>query len=99
MVHIEVNNRTLEAQPDETLLSCMRRHGLTVPTLCHMDGLPPSGACRMCVVEVAGTPNLIPSCAFPVRDGLKVLTHSPRVVEARRTIVELLLADLPDDCM
>ena len=99
MVHIEVNNRTLEAQPDETLLSCMRRHGLTVPTLCHMDGLPPSGACRMCVVEVAGTPNLIPSCAFPVRDGLKVLTHSPRVVEARRTIVELLLADHPDDCL
>jgi NADH-quinone oxidoreductase subunit G/NADP-reducing hydrogenase subunit HndD len=99
MVHIEVNNRTLEAQPDETLLSCMRRHGLTVPTLCHMDGLPPSGACRMCVVEVAGTPNLVPSCAFPVRDGLKVLTHSPRVVEARRTIVELLLADHPDDCL
>lgn len=99
MVHIEVNNRTLEAQPDETLLSCMRRHGLTVPTLCHMDGLPPSGACRMCVVEVAGIPNLIPSCAFPVRDGLKVLTHSPRVVEARRTIVELLLADHPDDCL
>ena len=99
MVHIEVNNRTLEAQPDETLRSCMRRHGLTVPTLCHMDGLPPSGACRMCVVEVAGTPNLIPSCAFPVRDGLKVLTHSPRVVEARRTIVELLLADHPDDCL
>lgn len=99
MVHIEVNNRTLEAQSDETLLSCMRRHGLSVPTLCHMDGLPPSGACRMCVVEVAGTPNLVPSCAFPVRDGLKVLTHSPRVVEARRTIVELLLADHPDDCL
>lgn len=99
MVQIEVNNRKLEAQPDDTLLSCMRRHGLTVPTLCHMDGLPPSGACRMCVVEVAGVPNLVPSCAFPVRDGLKVLTHSPRVVEARRTIVELLLADHPDDCL
>jgi NADH-quinone oxidoreductase subunit G/NADP-reducing hydrogenase subunit HndD len=53
----------------------------------------------MCVVEVAGTPNLVPSCAFPVRDGLKVQTHSPRVVEARRTIVELLLADHPDDCL
>ena len=53
----------------------------------------------MCVVEVEGIPNLVPSCAFPVRDGLRVYTHSPRVVEARRTIVELLLADHPDDCL
>ncbi len=99
MIHIEVNNRQLEARPEDTLLSCMRRHGLSVPTLCHMDGLVPSGACRMCVVEVEGSPNLVPSCAFPVRDGLRVSTHSPRVVEARRTIVELLLADHPDDCL
>ncbi|MHB8951404.1 MAG: NADH-dependent [FeFe] hydrogenase, group A6 [Pirellulaceae bacterium] len=99
MTHIEVNNRTLEAHCDDTLLSCMKRHGLSVPTLCHMDGLPPSGACRMCVVEVEGMPNLVPSCAFPVRDGLRVFTHSRKVVEARRTIVELLLADHPDDCL
>ena len=99
MTQIEVNHRVLEAQPDDTLLSCMRRYGLSVPTLCHMEGLPPSGACRMCVVEVEEIPNLVPSCAFPVRDGLRVYTHSPRVVEARRTIVELLLADHPDDCL
>jgi iron-only hydrogenase group A len=99
MVPIEINNRLLEARPDETLLTCMRRHGLSVPTLCHIEGLPPSGACRMCVVEVEGAPGLVPSCAFPVREGLKVLTHSPKVVEARRTIVELLLADHPDDCL
>jgi iron-only hydrogenase group A len=99
MVSIEVNNCQLEAGPEETLLGCIRRHGLNVPTLCHMDGLPPSGACRMCVVEVQGMPNLVPSCAFPVSEGMKVLTHSPRVVEARKTIVELLLADHPDDCL
>ncbi len=99
MTHIEVNNRSLEAQPDDTLLACLKRHGLSVPTLCHMDGLPPSGACRMCVVEIEGMPNLVPSCAFPVRDGLRVFTHSRKVVEARRTIVELLLADHPDDCL
>jgi NADH-quinone oxidoreductase subunit G/NADP-reducing hydrogenase subunit HndD len=98
-VSIEVNHRQLQAEPGETLLTCIRRHGLSVPTLCHIDGLPPSGACRMCVVEVAGTPNLVPSCAFPAAEGMRVLTHSPRVVEARRTIVELLLADHPDDCL
>ena len=99
MVSIKVNHCQLEAEPGETLLGCIRRHGLTVPTLCHMDGLPPSGACRMCVVEIQGMPNLVPSCAFPVSEGMQVLTHSPRVVEARKTIVELLLADHPDDCL
>lgn len=99
MVSIEVNQRTLEAEAGETLLSCIKRHGVSVPTLCHIDGLPPSGACRMCVVELEGTPNLVPSCAFPVAEGMRVRTHSPRVVEARRTIVELLLADHPDDCL
>ena len=99
MVCIEVNNRRLEAQPDETLLACMRRHGFSVPTLCYLEGLPASGACRLCVVEVEGLPNLVPSCAFPVREGMRVFTHSPRVVEARKTIIELLLADHPDDCL
>jgi iron-only hydrogenase group A len=99
MVQITVNQRELEAKSGETLLECMRRHGISVPTLCHIDGLPPSGACRMCVVEIEGMPNLAPSCAFPVHDGLRVMTHSPRVVEARKTIVELLLADHPDDCL
>lgn len=99
MVHIEVNNRRLEARPDETLLACMRRYGFSVPTLCYLEGLPASGACRLCVVEVEGLPNLVPSCAFPVRDGLRAFTHSPRVVEARKTIIELLLADHPDDCL
>ena len=71
----------------------------TCPTLCHMKDLFPSGACRMCVVEVEGRPGLVPSCAFPVTDGLKVKTHSPRAIRARKTIIELLLANHPDDCL
>lgn len=99
MIKIEVNNRTIEAEPGETILSALRRSGITVPTLCHMENLFPSGACRMCVVEVEGQRNLIPSCAYPVADGMKIQTHSPRVVRARKTIVELLLANHPDDCL
>jgi iron-only hydrogenase group A len=64
-----------------------------------MEGLPPTGACRLCVVEVAGAPNLVPSCSFPAAPGMKVKTRSPRVLEARRTIVELLLSNHPDDCL
>ncbi len=99
MVTIEVNGRSVEAESGEMLLAALRKAGIKVPTLCHIEGLPPSGACRMCVVEVEGQRGLVPSCAFPVTSGMKVLTHSPRAVQARRTIVELLLSNHPDDCL
>ncbi|MDP8225846.1 MAG: NADH-dependent [FeFe] hydrogenase, group A6 [Candidatus Lernaella stagnicola] len=99
MVQIEVNGKTIEAKPGEMLLTTLRRNGINVPTLCHIEGLFPSGSCRMCVVEVEGRPGLVPSCAFPVSPGLKVKTHSPRAVTARKTIIELLLANHPDDCL
>ena len=99
MIQIEVNGRTLHAEKGEMLLGALRRAGIRVPTLCHIDGLPPSGACRMCVVEVEGQRNLVPSCALPVFEGMKVKTHSPRAVQARQTIIELLLANHPDDCL
>jgi iron-only hydrogenase group A len=99
MVTIEVNGRPVSAEKGEMLLTPLRRAGIKVPTLCHIDGLNASGACRMCVVEVEGQRGLVPSCAFPVADGMKVRTHSPRAVAARKTIVELLLANHPDDCL
>lgn len=99
MFEIEVNGKMIEAKPGEMLLTTLRRNGINVPTLCYMEGLPPTGACRLCVVEVEGRPNLIPSCSFPVVEGLKVKTHSPRAMRARRTIIELLLANHPDDCL
>ncbi|MDM8004551.1 MAG: NADH-dependent [FeFe] hydrogenase, group A6 [Phycisphaerae bacterium] len=99
MINIEVNGRSVEAQPGEMLLASLRRAGIKVPTLCQLDGLFPTGACRMCVVEVEGQRGLVPSCAFPVSEGLKVQTHSARALRARKTIVELLLANHPDDCL
>jgi len=96
---IEVNDRVIEAEEGETLLSALQRAGERVPTLCHMKGLIPTGACRMCVVEVEGQRGLVPSCAYPVTPDMKVKTHSPRAIRARKTIVELLLANHPDDCL
>jgi len=99
VIDIQVNGRTIQARKGEMLLSALKRAGIHVPTLCHMENLFPSGACRMCVVQVDGRPGLAPSCALPVAEGMEVETHSPRVVRARKTIVELLLADHPDDCL
>ncbi len=99
MVSLKVNHREIQARKGEMLLTALRRAGIDIPTLCHIDGLFPSGACRMCVVEVEGAKGLVPSCAMPVADGMDVKTHSPRVMVARKTIIELLLADHPDDCL
>ncbi|MFZ5516254.1 MAG: NADH-dependent [FeFe] hydrogenase, group A6 [Candidatus Zhuqueibacterota bacterium] len=98
-MQIEVNNRKIEAKPGEMILDALEREGIKVPTLCHLKGLFPSGACRMCVVEVEGQNGLIPSCAYPVQKGMKIKTHSPRALRARKTIIELLLSNHPDDCL
>ncbi|MCK5035741.1 MAG: [FeFe] hydrogenase, group A [Candidatus Sabulitectum sp.] len=96
---VTINNRILEAEHGETVLAVAARAGISIPTLCHMEGLPPTGACRMCVVEELATGNLIPSCSQPAHEGMEIKTHSPKALNARRTIVELLLANHPDDCL
>jgi iron-only hydrogenase group A len=96
---IEVNKKLLEARESDTILDVLNRNGIKVPTLCHMKGYFPSGACRMCVVEDENTGKLIPSCSQPVSTGMKIKTHTTRVVEARKMIVELLLSNHPDDCL
>jgi len=99
LVTLEVDGRPVQAHAGEPLLTALRREGIHVPTLCHLAHLSPTGACRLCVVEVQGQKNLVPSCAFPVSAGMVVETHSARAQRARKTIVELLLADHPDDCL
>jgi len=96
---LTVNGKTVEAQAGETLLTVLKREGVHVPTLCHMEGMLPTGACRICVVEMEGQANLVPSCSFPAAEGMKILTNSPKVVNARKTIIELLLGSHPDDCL
>jgi len=98
-INIEVNNRTLQAHKGETILEALNRNGIRVPTLCNMADLTPTGACRLCVVEVDGRDNLVTSCSQMVEEGMRINTHSPRVVRARKTLVELLLANHPDDCL
>lgn len=96
---LNVNGRNIEAEKGETILSVLNRHGLLVPTICSMKDLSPSGACRMCVVEVEGKDKLVPSCSFPIDGPMSIRTHSPRVLKARKTNVELLLSNHPDDCL
>lgn len=96
---IEVNNQVIKARKGDTILETLEQNGIRVPTLCHINGHSPTGACRICVVEVEGRQELIPACSHPVEEWMKIKTHSPRVIKARKTIVELLLSNHPDDCL
>ena len=96
---IEVNNKKINAEKGETILSALNRNGIIIPTLCRMKDFTPTGACRMCVVEVEGRDRLVTACSQPVEEWMKIRTHTPRVIQARKTLVELLLSKHPDDCL
>ncbi|NUN10901.1 MAG: iron hydrogenase small subunit [Ignavibacteriaceae bacterium] len=99
MIELTINNIKVKAEDGMTILEAAKSVGISIPTLCHMKDLVPSGACRICSVEVEGYRNLIPSCAYPVSGGMVVDTNSPRVRRARKTIVELLVENHPQDCL
>ena len=97
MINLKINGIDVSVDRGTTLLEAAQFLGLPIPTLCHMEGLTPYGACRLCVVEVGDQPNsrLVTSCTYPAEEGLKVRTASARVLRARKMIVELLLASCP----
>jgi len=99
MIELMINNIKVKAEKGMTILNAAKSVGINIPTLCHMKDLFPTGACRICVVEIDGMRGLTPSCAYPVSEGMIVQTNSPRVRRARKTIVELLVENHPQDCL
>jgi len=99
IVNISINGKNIEAKPDWTVLEAARAAGINIPTLCYYPFISRRGACRMCVVELEGCNCLIASCVYPVREGLKIQTHTPRVLKARKTILELLVANHNYECL
>jgi len=96
---VTINGKRYNAKENETILDVLKRVGLRVPTFCHLRNLFPTGACRMCLVEDKNSNKLITSCSVFVQDGMVIETHSPRVTNARKVILELVLASHPDDCL
>ncbi len=97
-VNITLNGDTVEAEDGEMIIDVARRNGIDVPHLCWNVRFDRIGACRICVVEVEGMPKLAASCSTPIRQGMIVKTHTPRVLEARRMNLELLLANHDLNC-
>jgi bidirectional [NiFe] hydrogenase diaphorase subunit len=97
MVDLSINNLPVSVEEGTTLLEAAQFLNFPIPTLCHMEGLTPYGACRLCLVEIGEGPGakLVTSCTYPVQQGLRVRTATERVIRARRMVIELLLASCP----
>lgn len=97
MINLTINGLKTSVEKGTTLLEAARFLGFPIPTLCHMEGLTPYGACRLCMVEIGEGPGtkLVSSCTYPAQENLKVRTASERVIRARKMILELLLATCP----
>ena len=103
-VNLKINDSPVSVEAGATILEAAELLDIRIPTLCHMkmDCLNfehRSGSCRVCVVEVKGRPNLAPACSTPVTEGMEVHTNTLRAINARRTILDLLLSDHPKDCL
>ncbi len=104
MVKLRIDNKEINVPKGTTILDAAVKVGIDIPTLCHMklhdmniENKP--GGCRICVVEVAGRKNLAPACCTAVDEGMVCNTNSVRVINARRTVMELILSDHPAECL
>jgi bidirectional [NiFe] hydrogenase diaphorase subunit len=98
VVTLTLNDELVSAGDDQSLLDIIREQGVEIPTLCHMDGLSEKGACRLCLVEVAGIPKLLAACTTKPTEGMVVSTHTDKLVEYRKMILELLFAERNHVC-
>ena len=98
MPKLSIDGIDVEVPENTTVLEAAKKVHIHIPTLCSYEGISNVGACRLCTVEVEGMRNLPTSCTLPVRDGMKVRTNTPKIRDARRAIMQLILSEHPADC-
>ena len=99
MINLTIDDKKIEAPDGATVLEAARLARIDIPTLCHDPRMKPFGACRLCIVEIGGLPRPVTSCTTPATEGMVVVTTNSKLERLRKTTVELLLSDHPNDCM
>lgn len=97
-ISLRIDGELVKATDDQSILDAALANGKFIPGLCHMKGLKPVGACRLCIVEVAGVGRLLPACTTPAQDGMSVTTTSEKLRKYRRMALELLFAERNHVC-
>lgn len=99
MLTLTIDGKKITVVEDTAVLDAARKLGISIPTLCHHPKLSPYGGCRMCIVEIKGMVRPVTACTTLVSEGMEVTTTSPYLEKLRKTILELILSDHPNDCM
>lgn len=99
MIKLKINGIKISVPKDMSVLEAARQNDIYIPTLCDHPKLTPYGGCRLCIVEVKGINRAVAACTTPVSDNMEVVTSTPQLQKLRRTTLELLLSDHPNDCM
>jgi bidirectional [NiFe] hydrogenase diaphorase subunit len=98
VVTLKIDGLEVNVPEGTMILKAAKDHGIIIPTLCDLEGLTPYGGCRLCLVEISGSPKLFPACITPVSSGMEVTTNSERLMEYRKMAVQLLLAERTHIC-
>lgn len=98
VITLTLNGELVSARAGQSLLEAIRDQGIKLPTLCHLDGLSARGGCRLCLVEVAGSPRLLPACTTEATEGMVVVTHNAKINDYRKKILELTFAERNHTC-
>ena len=97
-ITLKISGIEVTVPESTTILKAAQSNGITIPTLCYLDGLTSYGGCRLCLVEVTGSPKLFAACATPVSQGMEVTTNSERLRDYRKMAVQMLLAERTHVC-
>ncbi len=99
MIKLWIDGFEVEVEEGTTILEAAQKVQIKIPTLCKHPDLPSSAACGICVVKVKGSNKLLRSCCTPAEEGMDIITNDPQIVEVRRTVLELILSNHPDECL
>ncbi|MBE7018213.1 MAG: 2Fe-2S iron-sulfur cluster binding domain-containing protein [Ruminococcaceae bacterium] len=98
MINFIINGKAVSSEEGRTILEAAIENGVHIPTLCHLAGCTPDSSCRICLVEIKGSPKLMPACSTKAAEGMEVLTHSEKLVESRRITLDLICRNHRMDC-
>ena len=99
MINVKINGKAIQVPEGTTILAAAKQANVKIPSLCYNQDLPAWASCGICIVRMEGTPRMLRACCTKVTEGMSVITHDPEIVKARRTVLELILSNHPQDCL
>jgi NADH-quinone oxidoreductase subunit G len=99
MINITINGKALEVEPGTTIVQAAKMVNVKIPTLCYNPDLPAWASCGICIVRMAGSPKMVRACTTACENNMNIITHDPEIIAVRRTVLELILSNHPNDCL